>query len=183
MANKKMDTRTKTTAATLAGSFITGMRKRFPNGSQTLTFGGGAFATTVDAAIANLQALVNNRTAVTTAQAAAKATVDEENAKMPALLALLRALEAFIKLNFEANASALADFGLPPPKARTPMTAEQKAVASAKREATRLARGITTAAKKKAVKGNVTATLVVTPAASPEAPAAPAAAPATPPKA
>jgi len=179
----KNATDTKTTAAALAGSFITGMRKRFPNGSQTLTFGGGAFATTVDAAVANLQALVNNRTAVTTAQAAAKVTVDAENAAMPNLLAFMRALEGFIKLTFAANATALADFGLEPPKARTPMTAEQKAVAAAKREATRQARGITTAAKKKAVKGSVTATLVVTPSASTEAPDAPAAAPATPPKA
>ncbi len=179
----KHATDTKSTAVDLAGRFITGLRKRFPNGSQTLTFGGGGVATTVDAAVANLQALVSNRTAVTTAQAAAAAAVDEENAKMPALLAFLRALDGFIKFTFGADATALADFGLAPPKARTPLTAQQKAVAAAKREATRQARGITTAAKKKAVKGNVTATLVVTPSASTEAPAAPAAPAATPPKA
>jgi hypothetical protein len=171
---------TKTTAADLAGSFIAGMKKRFPNGTQTLTFGGGTVNTTVNAAIASLQAICDNRTAVTTTQADAHAAVAEENAKMPSLLAFMRAVEAFIKLNFGADASALADFGLEPPKARTPLTAEQKAVAAAKREATRQARGITTAAKKKAVKGNVTATLVVTPAASTDAPAA---APATPAKA
>ncbi len=182
MTTKNNSKKTKTNAVTLAGGFIAGLRKRFPNGSQPITIGGGA-ATTVDAAVASLQALVTNRTAVTIAQAAAAAAVDEENAKMPALLVFLRAVEAFIKFTFGADATALADFGLAPPKARTPMTAEQKAVAAAKREATRQARGITTAAKKKAVKGNVTATLVVTPAASTEAPAAPAAAPATPPKA
>jgi len=164
----KNATDTKTTAAALAGSFITGMRKRFPNGSQTLTFGGGAFATTVDAAVANLQALVNNRTAVTTAQAAAKVSVDAENAAMPNLLAFMRALEGFIKLTFAANATALADFGLEPRKEPTPLTAEQKAAAAAKREATRKARGTSSAKAKKAIKGNVTATLVVTP----EAPAA-----------
>ncbi len=62
----------------------------------------------------------------------------------------------------------LADFGLEPRKEPTPLTAEQKAAAAAKREATRKARGTSSAKAKKAIKGNVTATLVVTP----EAPAA-----------
>ncbi len=103
---------------------------------------------------------------------------------MPSLIALLNAIVAFIKANFGADATALADFGLEPSKARTPMTAEAKAVAAAKREATREARGEVGAKKKKALKGNVTATLVVTPAASaPTASPEPTAPPATSPKA
>ncbi len=180
-----MDTkiRNKKTQATRAAELAAGMKKRFPNGQQKLTFGGGLFELTVDDAIASLQALVDNRAAVTQAKAAAKATVAEENAKMPALLAVMRALVAFIRVNFGANAKALADFGLEPAKARAPMTAEEKAVAVARGAATRKARGTTGPRKKKAVKGNVQATLVVTPA-SPEAPGAapaPAATPATPP--
>jgi hypothetical protein len=149
----------KKSVATIAGGLITGMNKRFASGAQTLTFGGGAVNTTVTAAIANLQTIVDNRAAVTTAQAAAKAKIAQEDAQMPALLAFLRELEAFIRLTFGADATALADFALAPPKARTPMTAEQKAVAQAKAAATRKARD----AAKTAI-GNVQATLVVTPA-------------------
>lgn len=65
------------------------------------------------------------------------------------------------------------------------MTAEGKAVAAAKRKATRAARGTKGLKAKSQIHGNVTATLVVTPAdtangqPAPEAPAtAPAAAPA-----
>jgi hypothetical protein len=56
------------------------------------------------------------------------------------------------------------------------MTAEQKAIAAAKRKATREARAEVGAKKRQAIKGNVTAELVVTsvtPAATPTAPAAP----------
>jgi hypothetical protein len=155
----------KTSVATIAGGLITGMKKRFTNGAQPLTFGGGAVNTTVTATIANLQAIVDNRAAVTTAQAAAKAKVALEDAQMPALLAFLRELEAFIRLSFGADATALADFALAPPKARTPMTAEQKAVATAKAAATRKVRGAS-----KTATGNVQATLVVTPGPAATAP-------------
>jgi len=176
----------KKTVATRATEVAAGMKKRFPNGSQKITFGGGSFDVTVDQAVTNLQEIVTNRSAVTAARAAAKATVAEENAKMPALIAFMSALVAFIRLNFGADATALADFGLEPPRARTPMTAEEKAVAAARREATRKARGTAGPRAKKAVKGNVNATLVVTPASPPAAPAPgaePATPPATPPKA
>jgi len=91
-----------------------------------------------------------------------------------------------VKVTFGNQPDALADFGLAPPKARAPMTAEQKAVAAAKRKATRVARGTLGKKQKKAVKGAVTATLVVTPQAGPQptvtapAPAAGAATPRTP---
>ena len=170
----------KETVTALASGILPGMKKHFPNGSQTLTFGGGSVTATVDQAVTNLQELIDNRTAVTTAQAAVKVALATENGKMPALLVFLHALEAFIRLTFGASATALADFSLEPPKARTPMTAEAKAVAQAKAKATREARGTTGAKAKKAIKGNVSATLVVTPAApataapEPAAPAAPA---------
>jgi hypothetical protein len=176
----------KKTVATRAGSLITGMKAKFPNGAATLQVGGETI--TVDGTIANLQALVDNRTAVTATRAAAKAKVAEENAKMPTLLAFMRALVKVIRASFGTDAAALAVFDLEPPRARVPMTAEEKAVAVAKREATLKARGIVGSRKRKAVKANVTATLVVTPAA-PEpvttapAPNAPPAAPVTPPKA
>jgi hypothetical protein len=169
------NTSTKETVNALAAGMLAGMKKHFANGAQTLTFGGGSVTATVDQAITNLQAVVDNRAAVVAARANATNVVAAENSKLPALVAFLRALEAFIRLNFGASATILADFGLEPPKARTPMTAEEKAVAKAKAAATRKARGTTTAKAKKAIKGNVSATLVVTPDAP--ATATPAAAP------
>jgi hypothetical protein len=93
----------------------------------------------------------------------------------------MSALEAFIRLQFSADTAALADFGLPQRKQRATPTAEEKAVAVAKRMATREARGTTSAKAKRAIKGNITAKLVVSPAnaAQAEAPEAPATAPAT----
>jgi len=181
--------KSKKSVATRAGSIITGLKANYPNGKQELTFGGGAIKVAVDDAIANMQAIVDNRSAVTAAKAAAQAKVAEEDAKMPTLLAFMRALVAFIKLTFGADPAALATFDIAPRKAPTPMTAEEKAVAVAKREATRKARGTTSPKEKQKVHGNVNATLVVTssaPAApaAPEPTAAPApVAPVTPPKA
>jgi hypothetical protein len=175
----------KKTVATRATGMITGMRKRYPNGSQTVTVGNETI--TIDGAVANLQAIVDNRSAVTTARAAAKVTVANENAKMPPLIAFMAALVAFVRGVCGNDATALADFDLEPRKGRKPMTAEEKAVAAAKRQATRVSRGEVSAKKRKAIKGNVDAKLVVTPAtpAAPAAPPAPepAATPATPTKA
>jgi hypothetical protein len=154
---------------------IAGTKKRFPNGSQKLTFGG--VDRTVDEITASLQSFVNNRTAVETAQADAKAKVDAERAQAPALLVLITEYVQFIRLTFGNQASALLDFGVPPPKTRAPLTAEQKAVAAAKRAATRQARGTTSKKAKRSIKGNVTAKLVVTPEGAPQQPSAAAPAP------
>jgi hypothetical protein len=156
-------------------NMIAGLRKRFPNGSQTVTLGGGTF--TVDQVAAKLQSFVDNRNAVEAAQANASAKVATERAQAPSLLLFIAAFVTFVRLTFDNAVDVLADFDIPAPKARTPMTAEAKAVAAAKRRATREARGTTSAKAKKSVKGNVTAKLVVTPA-TPASPAAPAAAPA-----
>jgi hypothetical protein len=169
----------KGTRAARAGQLIAGARKHFPNGSQVLTFGGGATTVTVDAAVKELQTLIDNRTATTAARATARDKVQAERAQAPALVAFMNAFEELVRLLFGADTNALADFGLTPPKGRTPRTAEQKAVAAAKAEATRKARGTTGAKARKAVHGNVTAELVVTPVPPPAAaPAVPATAPA-----
>jgi hypothetical protein len=172
----------KGTRATRAGQLIAGVRKRFPTGSQTLALGGAAGTVTADAAVAELQQLMDNRAATTTAQATARDKVQVEREATPNLVAFMNAIEAFVRLMFSNDTAALADFGLPPRKQRAPQTAAQKAVAAAKRMATREARGTTSAKAKRAIKGNITAQLVVTPAnaaqvAATEAPA-PAPAPA-----
>ena len=58
---------------------------------------------------------------------------------------------AFVKASFGNAPDVLVDFGLSPRKATTPLTAEQKAVASAKRKATRAARHVMGSKQRKAV--------------------------------
>jgi hypothetical protein len=164
--------------ATRVGKLIAGARKHFANGGQILTFAGGLASVTVDAAVAELQKLIDNRAATTAAQATARDKVQAERAATPALVAFMNAFEALVRVMFGADTAALADFGLSPRKQPAPKTAVEKAVTAAKRQATRDARGTKGPKAKKAVHGNVTANLVVTPVPSPaEAPApAPAAA-------
>jgi hypothetical protein len=163
-----------------ATKFIAGARKRFPNGSDKLTLEGGV-PVTIDQAVGRLQQLIDNRTAVTEAQATVKAKEKAERDAEPGLIAFMKAFEAAIRFTFGTDPTALGDFGLAPPKERAPQTAEQKAVAAAKRAATRKARGTKSAKAKKAVKGNVDAKLVVTPATADAAPAPAAPPPAAPP--
>ncbi len=108
---------------------------------------------TIDAAVGELQAFIDNRAAVVAAQATAKTKVAAERAALPALDAFILAFVAFIRLTFGPKANVLADFGLAPRKARAPLTAEQKAVAVAKRNATRAARLVISKNKKRASKG------------------------------
>jgi hypothetical protein len=160
-----------------AGQLAAGARRRFPNGSQSLTFGGGAVTVTVDALVAKLTRLGDLRAATTAARAAARDKVLAEKTETPDLVAFMNAFEAFVRLMFGADTPALADFGLTPFKARATRTSEDLAVAAAKRKATRAARGTKGPKARRAIRGNVTATLVVTPA-TPPAPADPTSAPA-----
>jgi hypothetical protein len=149
--------------ATRAQNLIAGARKHFANGGQNLTFAGGFAAVSVDAAVANLQKIVDNRAATTAAQATAKDAVAAERNQAPALVAFMNAFEELVRFMFATDTKSLGDFGLTPHKAPAPKTTEQKAVAAAKRKATRAARGTTSAKAKQAIHGNVTASIVVTP--------------------
>ena len=98
---------------------------------------------------------------------------------------ILRAYERFVLVAFAGATQTLVDFGLTPPKARTPLTANELAVRAAKAKATRAARGTTSKKQKLGVKGDVTG-LIMTPVklptaatpASPVPPVIPAPAPA-----
>jgi hypothetical protein len=169
----------KGTRAARAGQLIAGVRKHFANGGQVLTFAGGLANVTVDGAVAQLEKLIDNRAAVTQARATVRDRVAAERAAAPALNAFMNAFESLVRIMFAADTTALADFGLQPHKRAIPKTATEKAVATAKRLATREARGTKGPKAKKAVHGNVTAKLVVTPATpAAEAPEVPAPAPA-----
>ena len=169
----------KGTRATRAGQLVAGARKHFANGGQVLTFAGGLANVTVDGAVGQLQKLIDNRGAVTEARATVRDRVAAEREAAPALDAFMNAFENLVRVMFGADTTVLADFGLQPHKRALPRTATEKAVAAAKRKATREARGTKGPKAKKAVHGNVTANLVVTPATpEAEAPAVPAPAPA-----
>jgi hypothetical protein len=151
----------KNNQATRAKQLILGTKKHFPNGSVELQVGGATF--TVTALTQLIQDFVDNREAVEAAKAATKAKIESERTQATSKTAVIHAFETIVRGMFGASADALADFGLAPPKARVPMTAEKKAVAVAKRAATRAARHTMSKSKKKDVKGAVTAALVVTP--------------------
>jgi hypothetical protein len=177
MAKKKIG---KNSKATTVGKLIVGTQKHFPNGTQQVQLEGALM--TITGILNGLQSFLDNRSAVVAAQATAKAKVSVERAALPGLDALISAWTAYVRLAFGAQADVLADFGLAPHKAPAPMTAEEKAVAAAKRKATRAARGTKGPKAKSQIHGNATATLVVTPAdgaTGQPAPEAPATAPAS----
>jgi hypothetical protein len=118
-----------------------------------------------------LQHLLDLHVAVDGAQSVAKAKLGALNAEAPAIRALMKALVAYVKLTFSESPDVLADFGLPPKTVTTPLTTAQMAVAVAKREATRKARGTTGKRKKQQVTGNVVGVVLTPVVASPAAPA------------
>jgi hypothetical protein len=130
--------KSKADKASLVTNLITGTNKHYPTGSQVLSFGGATH--TVTALTQLFQSFVDLRNAVIASQAATKAKVATERAQAPSLLVVIDEFVAFVKVTFGNQPDVLADFGLAPPKARAPQTAEQKAVAAAKRVATREAR-------------------------------------------
>jgi len=164
-----------TKAATLARvqALIAGTQKRFP--ASTFTLGNASFTT---ASLVQLfQSLADAIAAVNTAQTGARDAVAAMRTVRTNVNPVMAEFTKWLRASFGTAAPALADFGLEPPKARTPMTVEAKAAAVAKRDATRQARGTTSKKQKLAVKGDVTG-VVVTPVTAP-GPAAPAPQPAT----
>ncbi len=167
----------KNSQATRAKQLILGTQKHYPNASDTLYVGGATY--TVTALTKLFQDFVDLREAVEVSRAALRAKIEAERTHAPSLLAVIHAFEAIVRGAY-GSSDALADFGLVPHKARAPLSAEKKAVAVAKRQATRAARHTTSKKAKKDIHGNVNATLVVTPSsgsspvAAPTPPAAPA---------
>src|ERR1019366_5257746 len=143
----------KGTNTVLAKQLIAGAQKHF-SAASSLTFGN---ATVTPAELeASVQTLVDLRAAVDDAKTATKAKIAAENAQGPPLRSRMAAFVAFVKASFGPTPDVLADFGLKPKKAPTPLTIEQKAAAAAKRAATRAARRTMGAKQKKAVKGTIT---------------------------
>jgi hypothetical protein len=150
--------------ATLAGSLAAGITKRLASAGQ-LTLAGSTFTPAQVATqllkVVQLQQDVDDARAATTAKVAAMA------AQLPALRIVMSAFVQFLRAAFGNQPDVLADFGLVPRKAATPLTVEQKATAAAKRAATRAKRNTMGAVQKKSVKGTVTG-VTITPIAAPE---------------
>jgi hypothetical protein len=127
----------KSKAASLAEQLIAGTKKHFST-ATSLAFGGSTF--TPAQIEASLQTLSDLRTAVTTAKATTQAKVAAELAQAPALRGQMAAYVTYVKATFGNTPDVLADFGLKPKKASTPLTVDEKAEAAAKRAATRAAR-------------------------------------------
>jgi hypothetical protein len=168
----------KSNEASRVRQLITGTNKHFPNGSQQLTVGGVAY--TVTALTALLQSFVDSRDAVDAAKAAASAKIAAENARAPSLRGVVSAFVAYVRATYGNSPDVLVDFGLSLHKARTPLTADQKAAAVAKTAATRAARHVMGKNQRKAVKAPVQVTITSTPLADPLPIASPPAAPVAP---
>jgi hypothetical protein len=166
-------TTSNTKAAALAHvlALIAGTAKHFPNGSFTI----GGTTYTAASLTQVLQVLANAMSARDAAQAGAKDALAAERAAQTQIGPTILAYKRLVLAAFANSAQTLADFGLTPPKARAPLTTEQRAARKAKAAATRIARGTTSRKQKLAIKGNVTG-VIVTPVTAPtaaEPPAAP----------
>jgi hypothetical protein len=121
---------------------------------------------------AKLQALIDLRSDVEAAKAAARAKLVVEETEAPELRAFMAAFATYVKAAYDGEPDALADFGIAP-KARTEPTVEAKLAAVAKRKATRAARQTLGPRQRLAIKGDVTG-LIVTPIRAGEGPDTPA---------
>jgi hypothetical protein len=152
-------------------SLVTGLQKHAAT-IPTLLIAGTAVPTT--SLISTLQSRMVARTNTALARAAFQAAVQAEQDEGTQSKAVVSGTKQALKVMFAGQIQELADFGLKAPKARTPLTPEQKVVVAAKAKATRLARH-TVGPKAKAKITGATAAAVTAPSPAPAAP--PAAAP------
>lgn len=154
--------RSKNTLALRATKLAEGAKKYFPAGGSPVVLGGRTY--TPAELASSLERIATNRAEVVAAQATARVKVEAERAEAPALTATMADFEALVRVTFGRQAEILGEFGLGTYKVPEPMTAEPKAVAVAKRAATRKARNtMGPVQRRKAPKGDVNVELVVTP--------------------
>jgi hypothetical protein len=132
-------------------ALATGLQARFPDGSFTLE----STPFTTQSLVALLQSVIDAIESLNAAQLNAKAAVSTARAALATADPTISALRRTLLAMYGNAPPTLAIFGLQPPKARTPLTVEQKVVATAKLRATRKARGTASKKAKAAIKGNV----------------------------
>jgi hypothetical protein len=153
---------TKAAALAQVQALIAGTTKHFPTGSFTI----GNTTYTSASLVTVLQGLANAMSARDAAEKGAKDASTAAETAHTQVGPIVTAYKRIVVAAFASATQTLADFGLTPPKARTPLTTEQLAARKAKAAATRAARGTTSKKQKLAVKGNVTG-VTVTPVTAP----------------
>ncbi len=123
--------KSKSQDASHAEQLIAGTKLHFAS-AASVAFAGGQF--TPAQVETSLQTLVDLRSAVDAARATMTAKVAAELAQAPALRRFMSTYDAFVRVTFGEQPDVLADFGLKPRKATTPLTVEQKADAKARRQ-------------------------------------------------
>jgi hypothetical protein len=155
--------------AALALKLAAGTQKHLGAAAELFVDGGSIAPAQV---IANLDALAALRADVNTAKAVYMAKLADEKKRAARLRTFYLAFLGFLRAAFDASPEVLADFGLAPKKATTPLTTEQLALKKARAAATRAARGTRGKRQKLRVKGQVTG-VTVTPITPPSPTAAP----------
>jgi hypothetical protein len=145
-----------------ATQLIAGIQKHLAN-VPSITLASAAY--TPAQITAAFQLLVTLLADVATARSVVTAKLAAEKAQAPTVRSLISAFVSYVKVTFSKSPDVLADFGLAPKKVATPLTAEEKVVAVAKRASTRKARGTTSRKAKQAIKGDVV-DVVMTPVAA-----------------
>jgi hypothetical protein len=133
-------------------SFAAGLQQHFPGGSLML----GNTSYTIAALVQSIQTLCGAIMALDAAQAQVSQAVTDLRATNAQIGPIVQAAERMVRTMFGSAAGPLGDFGLQPPKVRTPLTSQQLLVAATKARATRKARGTKGRKQRLAIKGNVT---------------------------
>ncbi len=126
---------------------------------------------TRDELVAEFQSFVTAAQATKTSNQQWRANVQTERALALHVRSLRKGVEGVVNARFGPEGAQNLQFGFAMSKPRV-KSAETKAIAVVKGQATREKRGTMTKAEKKAIKGDVNVALVVTPNAAPAQPAA-----------
>jgi hypothetical protein len=156
--------RSKAAALARVLALIAGLQKHFPSGSFTI----GNVAYSTSALVGVIKGLADALAALATARANAKDALANVKTQAATVDPVIAGLEKQLESMFAGAAQNLADFGIEPPKARQPMSAEVLAARKAKARATRAKRGTLGPKAKQAIKGDVTGVQII-PVTSPEA--------------
>jgi hypothetical protein len=153
------NTVTKTSLSKRVRGLIAGTQKHTPSGSLTI----GSEKYEAPALVQLLQGLADSLDEADAARSRWQDALKNANDARTKVLPVLKGYQAWVSVTYSGTPSTLADYGVAPRKAPTPLTTEQQAAAVAKREATRAARHTMGKVQKKGVKGTVTA--IVSPSA------------------
>ena len=154
-----MNRPTLSTQIALFHALIEGIQKRFSSVAM-LTLGSAPI--TPAALVALLQGLIDAYGVMLAARTQAHSATLAARAAARAARPVLRSLKTFLFGMF-SDPKDLADFGLAPPRPRTPPTTAEAASAVVKREATRKARHTLGPKARKGVKGPSDTTVTATP--------------------